>query len=137
MTYKIVIPCRMPNLNDFISAQHIVLKWKQKGKVVIASLTKGDEMKKSWQKKCTTIIRNTLKGKKLKTPVHIHYHYFEINKQRDKGNIHGFVQKVFEDALQDAGALNNDGWNDIENFEPEYDVDARNPRIEITITEVN
>lgn len=137
MIYKIVIPCRMPNLNDFLSAHHIGFKWKQKGKAMILSASKGSEMKREWQKKCEVPIRNALKGRKLSTPIDIHYHYFEIDKRRDKGNIHAFCQKVFEDCLQDVGALNNDGFTDIRNFTVEFDVDSKNPRIEITITEVN
>lgn len=136
MIYKIVIPCRMPNLNDLLDANHIGFKWKIKGKAVIVSASKGSQMKKDWQKRCELPIRNALKGKKLSVPVDIHYHYFEINKQRDKGNIHGFCEKVFEDALQTTGAINNDGWSEIRNITTEFDVDARNPRIEIIITEV-
>ena len=137
MIYKIVIPCRMPNLNDLLDAHHIGFKWKTKGKAVIVSASKGSQMKKDWQKKCELPIKNALKGKKLSTPIDIHYHYFEINKQRDKGNIHGFCQKVFEDAMQSAGVLPNDGWTEIRNVTTEFNVDERHPRIEITITEVN
>lgn len=137
MIYKIVIPCRMPNLNDFLSAHHIGFKWKQKGKAMILSASKGSEMKREWQKKCEIPIRNALKGRKLSTPIDIHYHYFEINKQRDKGNIHGFCEKVFEDALQTVGAITNDGWQQIRNITTEFDVDEKHPRVEITITEVN
>ena len=137
MIYKIVIPCRMPNLNDLLDAHHIGFKWKTKGKAVIVSASKGSQMKKDWQKKCELPIKNALKGKKLSTPIDIHYHYFEINKQRDKGNIHGFCQKVFEDAMQSAGALPNDGWTEMRNVTTVFNVDDRHPRIEITITEVN
>ena len=137
MIYKIVIPCRMPNLNDLLDAHHIGFKWKTKGKAVIVSASKGSQMKKDWQKKCELPIKNALKGKKLSTPIDIHYHYFEINKQRDKGNIHGFCQKVFEDAMQIVGALPNDGWSEIRNVTTEFNVDERHPRIEITITEVD
>lgn len=137
MIYKIVIPCRMPNLNDLLDAHHIGFKWKTKGKAVIVSASKGSQMKKDWQKKCELPIKNALKVKKLSTPIDIHYHYFEINKQRDKGNIHAFCQKVFEDSMQSVGALPNDGWSEIRNFTAEFDVDERHPRIEITITEVN
>jgi hypothetical protein len=33
----------MPNLNDFLSAHHIGFKWKQKGKAMILSASKGSE----------------------------------------------------------------------------------------------
>lgn len=137
MIYKIVIPCRMPNLNDLLDACHIGFGWKQKGKSIIVSASKGRQMKSEWQRKCELPIRNVLKGRKLSTPIDIHYHYFEINKQRDKGNIHGFCQKVFEDSMQTAGAISNDGWAEIRNVTTEFDVDANHPRVEITITEVN
>ena len=131
MKYKVVIKPNMPNLNDFLKAERTTLR--TNGKLN----TKGNLMKKEWQKRCVMFIRLTLKGKKLKPPVDIHYHYFEKDKRRDKGNIHAFCQKVFEDALQQAGTLPNDGWNEIRNFSAEFDVDKNNPRVEITITEVD
>ena len=43
---------------------------------------------------------------------------------------------INEDALQSAGAITNDGWNQIEEITTEFDVDEKRPRVEITIVEV-
>lgn len=136
MIYKIVIPCRMPNLNDFLSAHHIGYKWQQKGKAMILSASKGSEMKREWQRKCELPIRNVLKGRKLSTPIDIHYHYFEINKLRDCDNVHAFCAKVFHDALMSTNSIPNDGWGEISSVTMEFSVDQKHPRVEITIKEV-
>lgn len=136
MIYKITIPCRMPNLNDLLAADHVGFKWKINGKVVVVSSSKGSQMKQDWQKKCELHIRNALKRNRLRVPIDVYYHYYEKDRKRDKGNIHGFCQKVFEDALQSAGAITNDGWNQIRDVTTEFDVDAKRPRVEITIVEV-
>ena len=50
--------------------------------------------------------------------------------------ISGYAHKVVQDALVKAGALPNDGWNEIINDTNDYAVDKKDPRIEIIITEV-
>lgn len=41
------------------------------------------------------------------------------------------------DALVHSGVLENDGWKNIESFTDEFFVDARNPRVEVEIEEVD
>lgn len=131
MIYRFTIDGTMPNMNDFIQAERTQFR-SRTGKF----MTKGSQLKKRWQKTAVTFIRKDLKGTKVNTPIDIHYHYFEPNKRRDKGNIHGFAQKIIEDALQEAGTIPNDGWNEIRNFSTEFDVDKANPRIEVVLKEV-
>ena len=51
-------------------------------------------------------------------------------------NLLAAIDKSFEDALQKTGILKNDGWEDVLNTTHEFYVDRKNPRIEITIREI-
>ena len=131
MTYKIVIPGQMPNLNDYLSAERIKFKTMY-GK----TNTKGNEMKQKWTHYSIVYIRKSVRGLKIEKPVKLYYKFYEPNVKRDLDNIASFAMKVIQDSLVKAGVLQNDGWKWIKGFDCEFDVDARNPRIEITITEV-
>ena len=96
----------------------------------------GARTKRDYQMIAQNAIRAHLKSLKIHKPIIIHYRFYEADRQRDKGNIFAFADKVFEDALQKCGVIENDGWAQIENFTHEFYVDKRNPRIEIDIEEV-
>ena len=55
--------------------------------------------------------------------------------RRDKDNVASYAMKLIQDALRKIGYLSGDGWNQIENFDFEWDVDKKNPRIEVEIQE--
>ena len=81
-------------------------------------------------------IRTQLPRLTITNPIIIHYNFYEPDKQRDKGNIFSFADKVFQDALQKCGVIKNDGWKEIENFTHDFYVDKKNPRIEIFLDNV-
>lgn len=66
----------------------------------------------------------------------LHYRFFEPNQKRDKDNVFAFTTKVVQDAMQELGMIDNDGWKNIENFTHDFFVDKDNPRIEVYIEEV-
>ena len=72
----------------------------------------------------------------LKTPISIHYMIYAKDKKHDRMNIGSCLDKCFCDALQTLKILKNDGWNDIVKIRFDFDIDAKDPRAEITITEV-
>lgn len=57
------------------------------------------------------------------------------NKRKDKDNIMA-GQKFIFDGLQKAGVLSNDGWKQIGDVTHRFEVDKRNPRVEIVLQEV-
>lgn len=79
--------------------------------------------------------KTSLRGK-IPTPTIMHYRWIEPNRKRDKDNISSFGRKVIQDALVKGRYLAGDGWNHIEGFTDEFEVDAKNPRIEVTFEEV-
>ena len=133
MTYSFTIPTKhrkLPSLNEYIAAERVRLGNKG-GKF----LTKGAVMKRSWQADISIYIRKDLRGVHIEKPVIIHYHYYELNRRRDLGNIHAPCQKFVEDALQDCGIIANDNQKCVVGFTAHFDVDKENPRVEVTLEE--
>ena len=121
MEIKFTIPGRLPGLNEYINAE-------RRNKYIAAKMKKQAEELISWSLK-------TVKKVKFKNPVFIHYLWIEKDKRKDKDNI-AFAKKFIQDALVKAKILENDGWKQIADFKDDFDVDKDNPRIEVTITEV-
>ena len=59
------------------------------------------------------------------------------NRKRDLDNISAFAHKVIQDGLVQCGLLANDGWKNIVGYSDDFYVDKDNPRIEVTIREVD
>lgn len=121
--YKLTIPGLLPGLNEYIDAERAV-----KGKYKAAA------MKKQAENVIGYMVRTQLRGVHFTKPVVIHYLWIEPNRRRDKDNI-AFAKKFIQDSLVHCGVLENDGWNQIEYFTDDFAVDAKDPRIEVTIEE--
>ena len=119
---KIVIPGKFPGLNEFIAACR-----KSHGK-----WSGGNAMKQEAQHR---ILWHLPKGVRFKKPIFIEYCFYEPTARRDKDNISGFFHKVFQDALVQAGIIENDGWRQIYGMADYFQIDQKNPRIEIEIEE--
>ena len=78
--------------------------------------------------------KSSLRGK-IKTPVIMHYTWFEPNQKRDKDNVSSFGRKIIQDALVKSGYLPGDGWQQIVGFTDSFEVDKKNPRIEVEFEE--
>ena len=114
MEYLLIIPGKLPNLNDYISAER-------------ANKYKGAKLKGESEDIVSRCIRQQLKGVHITKPVSMAYVWYEPNKRRDLDNISSFV---------DSGVLENDGWQNIRGFNDEFRVSKDEPRIEVHIFEV-
>lgn len=124
MEKKLKLPIRLPSLNEYINECRLSPK-------------AGGRMKRRDE---DTVIANILMqfpDVKFVNPVIMNYLWVEKNKKRDKDNVSSYGRKVIQDALVDTGVLEGDGWDHIEGFSDAFMVDAENPRIEVTISEVN
>jgi len=121
--YKIIINGRFPGINEYTSACRT---HKQKG----GALKKNSQNEIQWQ------LSGQCKKLNIAKPVHLNYNFFEKDKRRDLDNISGFFHKIFQDALVQCGILKNDNWHCITGFSDAFYVDAKRPRIEIIIKEV-
>jgi Holliday junction resolvase RusA-like endonuclease len=131
MEYKFTFYGVLPNLNDYLQGERIPIR--KNGKFT----TKGNVMKQENQRKIIKILRRDLLGLHIQKPIEITYKFYEINRKRDLDNISAFAHKVIQDALVKAGTIENDGWKHIRGFSDEFYVDSENPRIEITLREVD
>lgn len=98
----------------------------------------GGRMKKDYMWVCIAAIRKYLRGWKVtKPPIIIHYRFYERNKgvKRDVMNIFSYADKVFEDALQSCGTIENDNPAWVENTTHHFFWVDDDPRIEIEIEE--
>ena len=131
MEYFLVIKGRLPNLNDGFYGERIAIR--KNGKFT----TKGNAMKQEYQRKVVSAVRSQLRGIHINKPVKIYYTFYEKNRKRDLDNISAFAHKVIQDGLVQCGLLANDGWKNIVGYSDDFYVDKDNPRIEVTIREVD
>ena len=124
MTYKVVINGQFKSLNQYLQACGVHPK---RG----ASMKKKDMEILEWE------IRKQMPHVILKTPVRFVYRFYEPNRRRDKSNSCAYFIKIWEDSLQAVGALKNDNWSGVDSWTTEFDVDSKNPRIEVEIIEVD
>lgn len=118
---KLVIQGTLPSLNQYVLAcrNHKYA---------------GSKMKKDTEALITLYIKTQLKTQ-IKGSVNLTFRWYEPNKRRDKDNI-ASAKKFILDALVKNDILVNDNWQYVEGFTDEFYVDAKNPRIEVEINEV-
>ena len=124
MKHLLVIPGRLDNLNDYISAER-------------TNKYRGAAMKQDNEQVVILSIKRCLKGIHIATPVIMRYRWFEKDRRRDKDNVSSFGRKVIQDALVKTNVLKNDGWAEIDCFCDWFGVDKANPRVEVEIEEVD
>lgn len=61
---------------------------------------------------------------------------YEPNKKRDPSNVRAGAEKIILDALQNMGIIKNDNWARLEDCPALVELDRKNPRIEVVISEV-
>ena len=118
-----IIKGRFPTLNEYLA---------EEGRHPKA----GGHIKRQYMEMAAWEIRSQLKRFHTDKKVILHYYFFEKDMRRDKDNVFAFASKSIQDALQACKVINNDGWQNVENFTHDFFVDALNPRIEVWIEEV-
>lgn len=118
---KLIIPGRLPGLNEYIAAE-------RSNRHAAAKMKREDMNTVLWACK-------SLRGWKAKDRVWMHYRWYEKDMRRDMDNISSYGRKVIQDALVEGRYLQNDGWKNIAGFDDAFFVDKKNPRIEVEIEE--
>lgn len=121
---------KTPSLNDVIKAERTIFK---KGNKIVSQ---GSLMKKKWQSYFASQIVKGLGRKKISKPFTVHYDIYEPDKKRDIGNVFSPIEKYTMDALQDTGTIPNDNQQWYKGFSARFFIDKENPRIEVTISEI-
>jgi len=71
----------------------------------------------------------------LEKPVEVHFKWYRKNRRFDPDNI-AAGQKYILDGLVEGKVLENDGWKQIKELHHTFEVDKKNPRVVVTLTEV-
>lgn len=123
MVVKLMIPGKLDNLNDYITACR-------------TNQYKGAKVKHKNENRVIQAIYEQLGRLRIKKSVYMTYTWYEPNKRRDLDNVSSFGRKVIQDALVETRVLENDGWKNIVGFQDNFYIDADNPRVEVVIREV-
>lgn len=124
MTVKLVIPGRLPGLNDYIAAER-------------TSRYKAAAMKREAETVVLLAARKSMRRwRQADRPVMMRYTWYEKDRRRDMDNISSYGRKVIQDALVKGGYLLGDGWEHIVGFADGFAIDKKNPRIEVELVEV-
>lgn len=130
MKYKVVIPCWVSGLNELLNHQEKRYDPRlKKMRVFNTEKVKNERLIRN------CLIKQGMGKVKIEKPIAIHYMIYAKDKKHDRQNLGSCLDKCFCDALQTMKILKNDGWNDIIKLSFDYDVDTKNPRAEIEITE--
>jgi Holliday junction resolvase RusA-like endonuclease len=119
---KLIIPGRLPGLNEYISAER-------------TNRFKAAKLKRDSMDTVLWACKGCLRGWKAQKRVWMHYKWYEPNSRRDMDNISSYGRKIIQDALVEGRYLRNDGWKDIAGFDDEFYVDNKLPRVEVWIEE--
>lgn len=116
----LTIPGTLPGLNELIDAAR-------------TNRYKSASLKKSY----TEMIAYLAKIHKIPPMerVNLHITWIEPSRRRDKDNIIGGGMKPIMDGLVQAGVIKNDGWKEVGDMVHIFQVDAKNPRVEVDIRE--
>ena len=93
-------------------------------------------MKREDQSGIEWYIRSQLRGIRIQRPVKMMYVWVEPNKKRDLDNISSYGRKIIQDALVNCHVLADDSWKQIIGFSDQFDIDRKNPRIEVFLKEI-
>ena len=117
---KIIIPGTLPSLNEYVRACR-------------GSAHTGNRMSRDAHYLCKL---GMLKyhGQHIGR-ARMTFIWVEKNRRRDKDNV-AFGKKFILDSLQEMEVLSNDGWKEIVSFEDRFEVDKKNPHVEVIVEEV-
>lgn len=118
----LIIPGQLPGLNEYIDENR-------------RHAQKGAKMKKDAQQVVGWSILAQLRRHRFTGPVFLLFTFYEKDRRRDHDNVSSFARKVIQDALVDAGTLQDDGWNHVTGYMDEFKVDAKHPHILVQFIE--
>lgn len=115
MDDKIIIPMRLPGLNEILDA-------------ALRNRYEYGKMKKEYSEAVAWIAKPLRPIKRA----YFDFTWYEENRRRDIDNV-AVGRKFILDGIQLAERLTNDGWKQIAGFTDSFEVDPKNPRVEVKI----
>lgn len=120
MRYNITIPGELPSMNEIIDTSK-------------SHYAKYSKMKKEHTDLVAWIAMTKIRKQLEKIDLDITWHCKD--RMKDKDNIVAGVKFIL-DGLVKAGVIKGDGWKQVGDINHSFEVDKKNPRIEINIKEV-
>lgn len=121
---RLIIPGELMGLNEFINIQR-------------THPQAGNQAKRKNTARCKHATLAAIKqGLTIPVPTTIRIIWYCKNRRKDPDNI-AFAVKFILDGLVNAGALDNDGWDQVKRISHEFKVDSKNPRVEVLFLEVS
>ena len=120
MIYKFTIPGRLPSMNEIVSASK-------------SHYMQYATMKKDNTNLVSMIAKSSVKRQLDKIDIEINW--ICKNRRMDKDNIIAGTKFIL-DGLVNAGIIKNDGWSEIGDINHKFDVDKKDPRIEVKLKEI-
>ena len=130
MKYKVIIPDWNSGLNELLNHQEKRYDPRTRRMRVFNTEKVKNERK---IRKC--LVEQGLDKVRITKPIEIHYMIYAKDKKHDRQNLGSCLEKCFADALQTMKILPNDSWDWIVKNTFDYEIDRKNPRAEILITE--
>ena len=118
MRVRVIIPGRLPTLNEVIAANRT---HRQAG----ARQKRETEEMIGW---CL------VGAKPVRSPFGVRCVWYRDNDRSDPDNIAAGIKFVL-DALQRHGIIEGDGWSDVRRITHDFAFDRENPRVEVTLEE--
>lgn len=112
----------LPTLNEYTKATR-------------GNLYASAAMKKNAERIIMMEAISQLRGWKTDKPVFLVFRWVERDKRRDHDNV-AFAKKFVQDALVKAGVIPGDGWKHVTGFLDLFEIDKKNPGVEVCIVEV-
>lgn len=119
---RLFVPGQLPGMNEIINAKGNSYN----------GYNAYSKMKKQWASTIGLLARAAKWHPEGKC---FTYLFREKDKRRDPSNFVAGGVKILEDALQDCGLLENDGWKHVEAFIPHWLVDAETPGVTLFVGE--
>lgn len=118
MIARMVIPGRMPGLNDYVRAER-------------ANRYAASKMKREQTERAgIAAVERRMPG--FKGPVEIAFTWVEQNRRRDMDNV-AFAKKFILDGLVRAGVIPDDTPRYVSGLADRFEYDAMRPRIEVEV----
>lgn len=116
-----ILRCELPSLNKYIAADKY-------------NRYKGGELKRNATQDVMWEVKDQMpKGwVKLSSIAHFTFIWHCKNRKEDPDNI-AFCKKYIMDGFQESGLISQDGWKNVLGFEDQFEIDSKDPRIEIII----
>ena len=133
-TFELIIPQRLPGLNEIIKWSKTPVPWLSKGKRKVFQYSLQKREIEDYIRSLTITRSSGFPDVKFNN-CRIDFKWYEPNRRRDPSNVCAGGRKFILDALVGIGVLKNDNWK-VKDFSDEFFVDKENPRVEIRITEV-